>query len=325
MATDRILRTLSILCAVMFHIAPGKVSAQTYPNKPIRFIVTQAAGGTSDVIARAFAQKLSEFLGQQVVVDNRPGANGIIGAEVVLKSPPDGYTLLFGSSPILAINPALYKKLPYDPVSDFSHIAMMGKAFYAVLAPLGSNVKSIGDFIQSAKTKPFQLNYGSGSSGARANIEMFLAAAGIKVTHVPYKSNTQALSDLLANRLDLLFEATVTAAPHIKSGKVKALAVTSTRRLPQFPDLPTVSESGVPGYEYTAWVSLAAPAGLPKDVQKRLSEETEKVIGSPEIVERFRGMGFEPEYLNGDQTLKLLRSDIDNYKKAVRDAGIHQE
>lgn len=303
----------------------GAAFAQDYPNKPIRLIVGQAAGGASDVLARILASKLGDSLGQQMVVDNRAGANGIIAAEAVAKAAPDGYTLLMGSSPILAINPALYKKLPYDPVADFTPIALFGKAFYALLVPVSSPANSVKDLIALAKAKPSQLNYGSGSSGARANIEIFNSAAGIKLTHVAYKSNTQALTDLLGGRLDMLFETTVTSAPHIKTGKVKALAVTSAERLTQFPELPTVSESGVPGYEYTAWVSVHAPAGLAPGIQQKLSAEIMKVMSMPEVIEKFRSLGFEPRFGNVEQVTALLKSDIVNYRKAVKDAGIPQE
>lgn len=319
--THRLILTLVAALAGLI----GSAVAQDYPNKPIRIVVGQGPGGASDVLARLLASKLGDSLGLQVIVDNRPGANGIIAAEAVAKAAPDGYTLLMGSSPILAINPALYRKLPYDPVTDFTPIALFGKAFYALLVPASSPVNSVNDLIVLAKAKPSQLNYGSGSSGARANIEIFNSTAGIKLTHVPYKSNTQALTDLLGERLDVLFEATITAAPHIKSGKVKALAVTSTERLTQFPELPTISESGVPGYEYSSWVSIHAPAGLAVGIQQKLSAEVMKVMTMPEVIEKFRSLGFEPLFGNVKQVTALLKSDIVNYKKAVRDAGIPQE
>lgn len=326
MIRDLFGKTPCVILALVAALAgSGSALAQDYPNKPIRIIVGQAAGGASDVLARTLGSKLGDSLGQQVLVDNRAGANGIIAAEAVAKAAPDGYTLLMGSSPILAINPALYKKLPYDPIADFTPIALFGKAFYALLVPSSSPANSVKDLIALAKAKPGQLNYGAGSSGARANIEIFNSAAGIKLTHVAYKSNTQALTDLLGGRLDMLFETTVTSAPHIKAGKVKALAVTSAERLSQFPELPTVSESGVPGYEYTAWVSVHAPAGLAPGIQQRLSAEIMKVMSMPEVIERFRNLGFEPRFGNVEQVTTLLKSDIVSYKKAVKDAGIPQE
>lgn len=320
-------KTSGLILALVAALAGsiGSALAQDYPTKPIRFIVGQAPGGASDVLARLLASKLADGLGQQVLVDNRAGANGIIAAEAVAKAAPDGYTLLMGSSPILAINPALYKKLPYDPVADFTPIALFGKAFYALLVPSSSPANSVKDLIALAKAKPSQLNYGAGSSGARANIEIFNSAAGIKITHVAYKSNTQALTDLLGGRLDMLFETTITSSPHIKTGKVKALAVTSAERLAQFPELPTVSESGVPGYEYTAWVSVHAPAGLAPGIQQKLSAEVMKVMSMPDVIEKFRSLGFEPRFGNVEQVTALLKSDIVNYRKAVKDAGIPQE
>ena len=288
-------------------------------------MVAQASGGAADVIARILAQKLSESLGQQVIVDNRAGANGIIGVEAVAKAAPDGYTILLGSAPNLAVNSALYKKLPYDSVSDLAPIALVGKAYYAVLVPVASPANSLKDFIALAKANPKNLNYGAGSSGARANIEIFSSAAKIAMTHVPYKSNSQALMDIIGGRLDLIFETTTTAAPQIKTGKVKALALTSAERLSQYPDIPTVSESGVPGYEYSSWVSVNAPAGIPVGIQQKLSSEIMKIVGKPEVIEQFRALGFETRFGNPEQLTALLQADIVSYKKAIKDADIPQE
>lgn len=320
------LKTAGVLfCGLLTVAASGSALAQDYPNKPIRFIIAQGAGGTSDVLARQVGQKLSESLGQPVVIDNRPGAEGIVGLETAAKAAPDGYTIAMGSTPNLAINYALYKKLPYDPIADFASIALIGKTFYAVLVPTTSQAQSLGDFITMARARPNQLNYGAGSSGARANIELFTAATKIQLSYVPYKSNTQALTDLVGGRLDLVLEPTSSAMPQVRGGKVKALAITSTTRLAQYPDLPTVSESGVPGFEYSAWASVIAPAGISPAIQHKLSLEVQKAIAKPDVIEKFRSLGFETQYAGPEQLSAMLRSDIAAYIKVVKDVGIPQQ
>lgn len=314
---------LGLLAVVASPIQP--VWAQGYPTKPIRFIVTQGPGGASDVVARTIAQKLSESLGQQVIVDNRSGANGIIGAEATAKAAPDGYTIGLGSSPILAINPSLYKQLPYDPVRDFAPIALIAKAFYVIVVHPSVPANSVKDLIVLAKAKPNQLNYGAGSSGARIGTEMFNSAAGVSLTYIPYKSAPPALTDLLAGHLDLILEPIPSAAPHIKTGKLKALAVSATKRLPQLPDVPTLAEAGVPGYEFSSWLSVYAPAGVPKDILEKLNAEIVKILNIPDVVERLRSLGFEPQPSTPEQLATLTKSEIAKYAKVVKDAKIPVE
>ncbi|MGE4243069.1 Bug family tripartite tricarboxylate transporter substrate binding protein [Ramlibacter sp.] len=312
------------LLAIASLVATPSAHAQDYPNRPVKLVVAQAAGGAADVLGRVLATRLSDALGQQVIVDNKAGANGIIGVEAVAKAPPDGYTLLLGSAPNLAINPALYRKLSYDPMTDLAPIAILGQVYYAVLVPANSPANTMSEFIAMVRAKPNQFNYGSGSSGARANIEIFNTAAKIQINHVPYKSNSQALVDTVGGRLDMIFETTTTAAPQFKTGKVKVLAITSPERHFLHPEIPAVAEA-VPGYEYSSWVSVNAPAGIPPAVQQRLTNEIGKIMARPDVIEQFRALGFEPKYGNASVLATRLANDITRYKKAVKDANIPLE
>ena len=325
MGTHHTFRRAALIAAAWLVGFAAPAAAQDYPTKAIRFVTSQAAGGTADVMARLIGQKLADSMGQQVIVDNRPGANGIIGMDSVAKSPPDGYTIVLGTAANLAVNAALYKRLPYDPVNDMSHIALVGKTYYALLVPTTSPANTLGEFIAMARAKPGHLNYGAGSSSQRAQTEIFSGGAKISMAHIPYKSNTQAMIDLMGGRVDLLFESTGTAMPAVKSGKAKVLAITSPRRLAIYPDLPTVAESGVPGYEWSQWVSINGPAGIPPAIINKLTQEIAKVMANTEVIDRLRGMGLEPFYGTPDQASSLLKSDVLSYKKAFKDAGIPQE
>lgn len=300
-------------------------SAQDYPVKPIRLVVAQASGSSGDVFARLIGQKLQEALGQSVIVDNRPGANAIIGVQAVVKAAPDGYTILLGTTPNLAINAALYQKLPYDTVADLSPVALVAKAYFIALAPVNSPMQSMKEFIAAAKAKPNQLTYGSGSSGATISIEMFSAAARIKLLGVPYKSSSAALMDVIGGRVDFVYEAVPTAAIQMKTGTVKPLAITSPQRYPQFPDLPTIAEAGLPGFEYSSWVGLHGPSGIPSAIQKKLSGELRKILSSQDVTEKLRTLGFEPRYGTPGQLPSLLEADIASYRKIIAEAGIPRQ
>ncbi len=299
--------------------------AQSYPTKPIRFIVPQGAGGSSDVVARAIAQKLSESLGQQVVVENRPGANAIIGTEVAAKAAPDGYTIFLGTSITHAVNPSLYSRLSYDPLQDFAPITLVGQVYYLLLVHPSMPTNSVKDLITLAKAKPGQLNYAAGGHGTRIGTEMFNSMAGVRLTDIPYKSTTEALTGLLAGQVHVMFEAMITSLPHIKTGKLKALAVTSTKRLPMIPDIPTLAESDVPGYEYSAWIAIYAPAKVPKEILQRLNIEIIKILNMPDIMERLRSLGFELQPSSPEQLAVFTKSEIAKYAKVIKDARISVE
>ena len=305
--------------------AVQSVCAQGYPARPIRFIVGQGPGGASDVVARAIAQKLVERLGQQIIVDNRAGANGIIAMEAAAKAAPDGYTIALGSSPMLAINPSLYKQLPYDPVRDFSPIALVGVAPYVLVARPSLPANSVKDLVALAKSKPGQLNYGAGSSGTRIGTEMFNSAAGVSLTYIPYKSAPPALIDLLAGQVDLVLEPVMSASAHIKAGRLKALAVSTAKRVPQFPDVPTLSESGISGYEFSSWLSIHAPAGVPKNIVEKLNTEIVKILKLPEIIDKLRSLGFEPQSSTPEELAAFTSAEIAKYAKVVKAAGIPAE
>lgn len=296
--------------------------AQEYPSKPIKLIVIQAAGGTTDVIARAIGQKLGPGIGQAIVIENKPGAEGIIGAELTAKAEPDGYTVMLGSTGTHAANIALYKKLPYDPVADFTPVTLIGKSYYAVLVPPAASFNSIKELVGQAKAKPGLITYGTGGSSGRINIEIFKAASGADLRYIPYKDNNQALIDVIGGRLDLVFEALATATPQMKSGAAKTLAVTSPERLPQFPNVPTVAEAGYPGFEVSAWLGMYAPAGTPRPVQQKLNGEMLKVLKNQEVTDKFRTLGFEPLPTTPERLAAFTQSEIAGFKKIVRDVGI---
>jgi tripartite-type tricarboxylate transporter receptor subunit TctC len=318
----RLLRGGTLLCLALL---AGTFSAwaQNYPVKPIRMFVAAGAGGTSDVIARAIAQKLSENLGQQVVVDNRPGANGVIGADAAAKAVPDGYSIILGSVSTHGSNPSFYTRLPYDPVRDFAPISMVGQAPYVIVVQPSFPANSVKEFIAQVQAKPGQINYGAGTNAARVGTEMFTSMTGIRLTHVPYKSTAQALTDLMAGQVQVIFEPLVTALPHIKAGKLKVLGITSAMRLPMVPDIPTVVEAGVAGYEYSGWLAMYAPAGVPRDVVQKLNTEIAKIL--PGIAERLRSLGFEPQATSPEQLSAYTKSEIAKYAKFVKEAGIQPE
>ncbi|MGE4240173.1 Bug family tripartite tricarboxylate transporter substrate binding protein [Ramlibacter sp.] len=315
-------RRATLIAMLAAGAAPAAFAQADYPNRPIKFVVAQAAGSAGDALARLIGTRLADVLGQAVVVENRAGANGIIGVQSVAKAAPDGYTFVIGTTPNLAINAALYKQLPYDPLTDISSVANVAKTYYTVLVPASSPANSLKELIALARSKPGQLTYGAGSTGAQANIEIFSAAAKIKMTHVPYKSSSQALLDIAGGRVDMIFDTPATAMPHVQSGKVKALAVTSLQRLPQYPNTPTVAETEIPGYEYASWVAINGPGGLPAAIQRRISTEVQKILAQPDIAERFRTIGFEPVYASPEQLSAMLRRDIDAYRKIIRELGI---
>lgn len=314
-----------VLLAVAMASTIELALAQSYPTKPIRFIVTQGPGGASDIYARLIAQKLSESLGQQVLVDNRPGAEGIIGMEATAKAAPDGYTIVLSASSVLAMNPSLYKKLPYDSVRDFDPISLLGSVFYALVVHPSVPANSLKDFVTLAKAKPNQLNYGSGGTVAHIGTELFNLETGIRLTYVPYKSNPPALTDLLAGQLDMMLLPLGGAVRHVQSGKLKALAVTSPKRFPQLPDTPTMAEAGVPDLAFSAWVAIHAPAGVPKEIQQKLNAEMTKILSMPDVIERFRSMGFEPQSSSPEQLAAFTKSEIAKYAKVIKNAGISQE
>lgn len=302
-------------------------AAQAYPNKPIRLIVPYAAGGATDLMARSIAQKLGIGLGVQVIVDNRSGAGGNIAAEIAAKAPPDGYTLFFGATGQLAINPVLYAKLTFDPMKDFAPIGLVGQLPLFLTVPATSPVNSVAELVAEVRAKPLKFNYGSSGIGGTTHLamEMLKAHTGMSITHVPYKGTAAAVNDMLGGSLQVMFDAWATTGPHVRSGKLRFLAVSSAARSSFEPKVPTVAESGYPGFDLGVWYALLAPAGTPPDVIARLSAETAKVTAQPELKQIFATMGMESMTSSADQLATFMRSEAVKWAKVVRDSGAKAE
>lgn len=301
-------------------------SEANWPNKPIKLIVPLAAGGASDVVARIFAAKLGERLGQQIIVENRPGAEGLIGVDAAVKSAPDGYTLVLGSSTTLAANFHLRKSLPFHPVRDLEPVSMAFQGFFNILV-INPNVpaKNLKEFIALAKSQPGKIDYGTATSGSKICVEMFKSMAGIDLQMINYKSSPQALNDLMGGQLQLVCEPVATAMPNIQAGRLRSLGVTSLTRHPAAKDLPTVAEEGLPGFEYSAWVAVFAPAKTPSFIIEKLSKEIEWVLKDPETVKKVQAAGVEPMIGSSSALAKLLNNEIARAGDIVKNANIKPE
>jgi tripartite-type tricarboxylate transporter receptor subunit TctC len=298
--------------------------AQPFPSKPARMIVPYPPGGSADILARAIGAKVGEGLGQPVVIDNRPGAGTIIGTEATAKSAPDGYTFMLGTVSSHAINPALNARLPFDPVKDFTPLSLVASIPFAMIVHPSVPARSVQEFVALAKSKPGQLNYSSAGNGTSNHLagELLKSMAGVDLVHVPYKGSAPALNDLIAGQVSLMFDLVLTAAPHIKSGAVRGLAVTGTQRSAVLPELPTVAETGLPGYEVSAWFGIFAPAGVPQPVAKRLNAEFVKVMQQPDLKQRLASLGADPLTSTPEEFSTYLRSEIDKWAKVVKASGM---
>jgi tripartite-type tricarboxylate transporter receptor subunit TctC len=299
-------------------------SSASYPAKTVRIIVGFSPGGSTDVTARILAQKMSESWRQQVIVENRPGAGGNIGAEAVAKAPADGYTLLLATTGIMAINHRLYRTLPYDALRDLAPITQIGSLPLILIVHPSLPVRSVKDLIALAKAKPGQLSYASSGVGGATHMtaEVFRMLAGVDIVHIPYKGSGQAMADLIGGQVPLAFDQITSSLPHVESGKLRALAVTSGKRFAAVPQLPTMSEAGVPGYEAVSWNGLAAPAATPADVLTRIHAEVARVVQLPDIKERFFRDGIEPVASTPDQFAAHIRAERAKWDKVVAAAGI---
>ncbi len=296
---------------------------QTYPDRPIRFVVPLATGGATDIAARLFGQKLADAFGQQVVIDNRPGAGGLIGAELAAKASPDGYTLMMVSSSHTVL-PSLHKKLPYDIVNDFAPVTMLIATPFLLLVHPSVPANSVKDLLALAKAKPGQINYASGGNGSAAHIaaESFKSVTGINVVHLPYKGTAPALIGLLAGEAGLAFYTISATLQHVKAGRLRALATTDEKRSPSLPDLPTVAEAGVPGFEASTWVGVAAPAGTPKSIIAKLHGEFTRILKLPEVKERLAALGFKDK---GNTTPEefgtIIKNEVVRWSKVLKESG----
>jgi tripartite-type tricarboxylate transporter receptor subunit TctC len=312
-----------MLAALLLAAGAAGVYAQAYPSKPIRFVVPYPPGGSNDVLTRITAQAMAPGLGQQIVIDNRGGAGGMIGADNVAKSPPDGYSIVNVQASFTA-NAALRQKMAYDPMADFAYIGMMARGPLLAVVHPSLPVKNIRDLIALAKSKPGQINYGSTGTGGHNHLatELFKRMAGVNIVHVPYKGVAPALTDLIGGHTQLVMTSLPSAMTQVQSGRLKALAVGSEKRSSFMPDLPTIAESGVPGYMAEFWWGLAAPAKTPNDIINRLAAELTKALQSPELKQRFAGEGSEPSVMSREQFTKFVANEIVRWRKVAQDSGI---
>jgi tripartite-type tricarboxylate transporter receptor subunit TctC len=315
------------LIALSLFLLPLGVAAQNYPNKPIRWIVPYTGGGITDVVTRVVTNKIGTALGQPIVVDNRPGANSILGADLAAKAPPDGYTILTVIA-AHAANTTLYAgKLPFDPVKSFAPISLAGIAPLILTVSNGFPAKDMKELIAYAKANPGKVNFGSSGIGAAAHLttELLKQTAGIDMVHIPYKGTAPALAALMANDIQILVDVPSTMMPHVRGGKIRALAMFSGKRIPGAPEVPTMAEAGGPPLESSTWVLFLAPAGTPRDIVNRLSAETQKAINESEIKDRFNQIGIEPVGGTPEQAAKFLEGEIAKWAKVITTAGVKAE
>ena len=315
---------LGVALCVLGACAPAL--AQQYPSRPVRLIVPFPPGGGNDIVGRLVAGKLGEGLGQQVVVDNRGGAGGTIGSDITAKAPPDGYTLLVNNIS-LAVNQTLFPKLPYDTLRDLAPISLIGRQANLLVVHASLQAKSVKELVDLARAKPGEVSYGSGGVGTASHLatEMLKLMTRTDMVHVPYKGLGPALTDLVGGRIQLIISTTASALPQIKSGKLRPLAVTTAQRTPFYPDLPTMSEAGIKGYEFSTWYGLLVPSRTPKNVIERLNAETRKALASPALKEQFGAQGLEAVSSTPQEFATYLRSEVEKWGKVVKASGATTE
>jgi tripartite-type tricarboxylate transporter receptor subunit TctC len=320
--------TLPLFLALVLTLPCADASAQGYPSRPIRLVVPYPPGGPLDIMARAIGQKLTEAWNQPVIVDNRAGAGGNIGADLVAKSPADGYTLLMGAVATHAINPTLYGRLPYDPVRDFAPVALVAQVPNILVVNPSVPARSVKELIELARARPGYLNFGSGSTGSTGHLagELFKTMAGVQMVHIPYKGGAPAMADLLAGQVQLMFDNLANALPNVRAGRLRALAVTTLARSPAMPDLPTIAESGLPGFDLTTWFGVMAPAGTPGEIVLRLNAEIVRALDATDMRERLEKMGAEPPANNTPERFAaFIRAEAAKYAKVVKESGAKVE
>ena len=300
------------------------VLAQAFPSKPIRLILPYPPGGGSDTIARPFARKMSENIGQQVVVDNRGGAGGNIGMETAARAAPDGHTIVMGLTAQLAVNPGLYQKLPYDPIRDFEPISLLANGAYLLVAHPSLPAKTMKDVIAIGKKRPDEIFYASSGNGSGAHLatELLNHLTGIRLKHVPYKGGGPALVDTISGQTQLLFATPIASAGHLEAGRLRAIAVSTTKRVSSMPNVPTVAESGVPGYDSGVWYGMLAPRGTPREIVNKLNEEFRKVLADPGIRSFLTKSGVDPDGGSPDELGKYMRSELAKWAKVIKAANI---
>jgi tripartite-type tricarboxylate transporter receptor subunit TctC len=312
----------SLLLAAVGGLFAVMVQAQSYPSKPVRVVVPYPPGGPTDIVARVLFQQVAESTGQQFLIDNRAGAGGNIGAEVVAKAPADGYTLLIGTT-AHAINMSLFKSLNYDVQKDLAPVSLLTQGPLVLVTHPQFPANSVKELIDLAKAKPGSLNFASSGNGQSTHLsaELFNSMAGTKMVHVPYKGSAPALSDLMTGQVGIMFDTTLSAMPFVRAGKLKALGVTSPQRTPAAPDVPTIAESGLPGYEVFAWNGVLVPAGTPKAIIAQLNEEIRKAMQLPQVREKFSAQGFAASWNTPDQFGVFVRNEVDKWARTVKASG----
>lgn len=319
-----LLRIMTVLLT-LGTIGAASAAETAYPTRPIRFICPYAAGGAADIFTRTIGQKLTEALGQSVVVDNRGGANGGLGTELVAKAPADGYTLLMGNSGPMTVNPNLYLKMLYDPIKDFAPITQGTSYMYVLVVPPTAAVKSLSDFIKLLQSKPGQMTYGSTGIGGGNHLsgELFNLVTHTKSIHVPYTGSSLALGALLGGQISYMFDTVITAVPQLRSGKLRAIGVTGAKRASALPDVPTLQELGLKGFELTQWQAVVAPAGTPRPIIERLHREVVKALKMPDVIERLATQGGNELVGNTpEEFAQVIKNDLALYAKIVKAAGI---
>ena len=321
------IRTAGVVSMALGVFSATQVWAQSYPQKPIRLIVPLAAGSAVDNAARIVMQKVATNMGAAIAIENQAGAAGLIGADHVAKSAPDGYTLGGFNDSIMTMLPNLQAKMPWDILKDFEPVSLVATVEWGLVVPADSAIKTAADLIAAAKKSPGQLNYGSGGNGSPQHIAMalFASQAGVQLTHVPYKGATQAAVGVAGHEVQVAFQGIATVSSLIKAGKLRLIGVTTPRRLAQFPDVPTVSESGLSGFEFNSWFAMMAPAGTPKPIVEKLQTEIAKALADPSIKEQLFGLGLSPRGTSSDQLATELRAQFAKYGNLIRQANITAE
>ncbi len=319
------MRTAKFLALVALCAAAAGACAQAYPTKPIRMVVGFPPGGGNDIIARMVGSKMQEAWGEPVLIDNKPGANSIIAAEYVAKSAPDGYTLLVNATGGMSVNPVLYAKLPYDPLKDFVPISMVGIFPLVLVVHPSVPAKSVQELVAYARANPGKLDYSAGSTAFQVATEMLKQMTGTDIRHIPYKGSAAAIAAVIAGDVQMTIVDTPPLAAQIKAGKVKALGVTSAKRAASMAELPTVAESGVPGYEMVLWIGVFAPAGAPREIVSKLNAEIVRIVRLPDIRAEFAGMGVDPVGNTSEQMAEWIRREIARFGPVVKAANIQAE
>ena len=307
-------------------IAAGSAPAQTYPNRPVRVIAPFTTGSAADSLARVLGQKLTDVWGQQMVIDNRIGANGMIGTEAVAKAPPDGYTILLNNIS-LAINPALYSKMPYNTLADFVPVSLTAAILLALVVHPSLPVHSVNELVALARARPGQLNYASGGNGSAQHLpmEMLRVATAINLVHVPYKGLGPAFNDVLGGQVPVMFAGVSNVVPYMQSKRLRVIAVGSAKRTPALPEVPTVAEAGIPGFNFDAWTGYLAPSGTPKEIVAKLHADITRTLGARDVQEKLVALGFDLVGGNSDEFAALMRNDITRLAKLIKDSGIHAD